>query len=48
MYQKEETTPQFFWDILNQKRESLGELKAKFGKENISPLRISKVTKYQI
>jgi len=42
MYQKEETTPQFFWNILNQKRNSLRTLKVEFGKEDISPFEFEK------
>ncbi len=38
MYKKEKKVPDFFWNILNNQRNRLLELKSKFGIEEISPL----------
>jgi phosphoenolpyruvate carboxykinase (GTP) len=38
MYKKEKEVPNFFWNILNNQRDRLLELKTKFGIEEISPL----------
>ena len=38
MYKREKEVPQFFWNILNNQRNLLIELKNKFDSEEISPL----------
>ncbi|MHA1792925.1 MAG: phosphoenolpyruvate carboxykinase (GTP) [Promethearchaeota archaeon] len=40
MYKQEEDIPQFFWDILEEQRKSLQEIKAKHGEDVISPLKL--------
>jgi phosphoenolpyruvate carboxykinase (GTP) len=38
MYKKEKGVPKFFWNILNNQRKSLIDVKKKFDSEEISPL----------
>jgi len=43
MYKKEKDVPQFFWDMLNDQRKSLINLKNEYNMEEISPLLLKKL-----